>query len=474
MAHQDTAQQLFKVILLREDPAKHREPDAVNDDGFADRLRKRLKNAHGADVEIETFAWSGANSHGARRLAAGRLRRRLEAQQAELSRYDAYFLAAHGLSGSVARLALNMKPLPLATSPRGVFTFGASFIRFTPRPVARLATLALWMMRLLLLIGLALALDAFLLSGTAAADSVSTGRAAAYFFALATPVALITLTVDRQLRRARTRLVLAQRRMLERYDPPDREATPYVCYHAAIDEAGLLTRVWSVFTRLFQIAVSTTTNALFLLLGLTAAAALLYFVGRAGLGYRNVAEFGLDERLMRPMIRAAHALLGGAPAESRALVTPGLALESLVMVGGAALLALLAVALLATPVSLALPRLARSRWLAFGGEPLSWMLASEIRAELAPNALSEVKIAFFPRALSDRRSQHDFYLRDRRVINDMASRMAQWRWTRRSLYWRFERFLLWLLRTAVLLAVLTAVLALSVAAVDANWFGLFG
>lgn len=406
------------------------DPDAP----FATALKTRLAE-HGDTLDVEEYGWSGENAHDARRVAAEGLAEKLRAEGR--GDYDDLFLIGHSHGGTVVRLALNK--LGEEERPTGVFTLGAPFVRFKPKAVASVATVITILLRVLALLAVAFAAALFYDYDPLKAwmgDPMMHGGATA-LLALFLAWFLAVFCPSRLRRWAVSRLSATQKELIENYDPPERRRTPYVCFHAIGDEAGLLLRFWSLVTWLLQTGVFITVYG----------AIAMLLIAIPMLAYKAGVDFGViqpetTEAVFGGFIEAMRALGGlidvqvndpaEVSAEKAALMVP----EAAASVAPALFSVTLAFALFSSPITLFVPWLLRSRWFAFGGEKLTWNLAADIQVDRRANPVSAMRYVFMPRAYLKGEIQHNFYYFSKTVINDIANRMCAWRppRERRSFY----------------------------------------
>jgi hypothetical protein len=69
----------------------------------------------------------------------------------------------------------------------------------------------------------------------------------------------------------------------------------------------------------------------------------------------------------------------------------------------------------------------RSTGVVFGSEKLAWNLANQITVTRHPNANTMFRVLFIsPEAWWRREIAHSYYYKSRRVIEDVAKRIADW------------------------------------------------
>lgn len=395
------------------------DPDAK----FSTRLRERLA-ADGAELVTEEFQWSGENSHEARRIAAEALAEKLRVEGYDGA--DELYLVGHSHGGTVTRLALNK--LEGETRPTGVFTLGAPFVRFKRKAISTVALVITALVRALALVGVLMLARIFYVQDwireALGGDwmmhmgaTVALGAVLAWFLAVFCP--------SRLRRWAEGRLTRTQDAIVAAYDPPEKTPTPFICFRAVGDEAGLLLRFWSFFTWVLQTGVLIMVYGAIILM-LIAAPMLAY---QAAMNY-GVASEDLTRALFSGFVETFRAVLPleindaeQISASAVALQVPSAAVFSTLAIFGA----LMITALVSTPVTVLAPWLLRRQWFAFGGEKLLWNLAAEIQVDWRANTTSKLRYVFLPSAYFKGEIQHNYYYFSDAVIDEIANRILRWR-----------------------------------------------
>ncbi|MEO1331018.1 MAG: hypothetical protein AAFW46_15310 [Pseudomonadota bacterium] len=440
----------IKTILVHGTFARHAAWDNCAEEGFDEnghpqkdsvfvgQLRKRLAER---DVElmVEPFHWSGENSHQARREAALKLNERINTLEDQDARPDGLFVIGHSHGGTVARLAINLDPTDI--DPDGVITFGSPFVRFEPRPIRKLMTALVWVMRVALLAGILAAgvLALASLGGDNQAAAIAAGG-----FALGGLV--FAIFIDRAIRRFREAMVETQAELTEQFDPPGRSKTKYLNYHARFDEAGVLLRFWSTPTWVFHTLISTLVNTSFLIV-LTGVAALIYFALAFGGPYvpgLNLVVAWLGQNVVEPILGSASSVIEG-PAAPTGLEMARWLPAGVLVAGVGTIIALTVAALVVGPIGVFLPWFLRKQNIAFGGEKPSWSIASDINVDRMASDNAELRFCFMPRAWMRGQWQHNYYYQDPKVVDEVAQRLAHWD-IRPSRPWNLEGWLLWFIR----------------------------
>ncbi len=390
------------------------------DGPFAAALKERLA-ADGAHLTVEEFRWSGLNAHEARRDAAVALAEKLTRDCA--AGWDELFVVAHSHGGTVTRLALNL--MPGEARPTGVFTLGAPFVRFKPKEVRITGGIITLLLRALAAITVLILARLFYVQPVVAAaldDPIAHGGAAVAV-GLLLGWLLIWYLPSRGRDWALSRLAATQAALIRDFDPPETRETPYFCYHAIGDEAGLLLRFWSAVTWILQTGVFITAYG----------AILLLLIAIPMLGYQAAETYGLisgdfTAGLFEGVIDAMRRTLfqinnpEEIPAAVAARQVPSAAVFSTLAIFALLVLA----ALISTPVTVFAPWLLRKQWFAFGGEKLSWNLAADIQVDRRPNRISQLRYVFMPYAYFRGVMQHNYYYASDRVIRDIGDRMSRW------------------------------------------------
>ena len=226
----------IKAILVHGTFAQDTHWDDPNGE-FATKLKAHLreKDAH---LDVDEFRWNAKNDHEKRRVAALRLR---DVVAKELQEdHDALYLVAHSHGGTVTRLALNS--LPAGPRPTGVFTFGSPFVRFRPRNIQVVTKWGLWLGRILAFLLILLLANSLYQGGIFGANNAV---AMVFIAAICTALGFVFIywLPARIERFVRERLVQERDFLTSRFDPAEETVTPYVCFHATFDEAGLLLRI---------------------------------------------------------------------------------------------------------------------------------------------------------------------------------------------------------------------------------------
>ena len=268
-----------------------------------------------------------------------------------------------------------------------------------------------------------------------------------------------------------------------KYDPAEDRAVPYVSYHTPGDEAGVHLRIFGVLTWVVQTLALSAACVLTFGIVLAAIIGVEAWLGLSqGGGVLNrlrisaVSDFPeyrdnfiklIDmltylPKLVWTQILGVSWLPTLGDLDNRRDVVwfiPAAIVLSILII----FLFLMPFVALAIAVAYLASMWLRSSGVVFGSEKLSWNLANQITVMRHANANTALRVMFIsPEAWWQREIAHSYYYRSRRVIRDVAERIAEWSNHRSTPAWPIEAWLGSAARLVVVLLFVLSIVSVSV------------
>jgi lipoprotein NlpI len=274
-----------------------------------------------------------------------------------------------------------------------------------------------------------------------------------------------------------------QEKLPRKYDPAEDRPVQYVSYHTPGDEAGLHLRVFGVLTWAVQtLALSAACVlafgiALVVIIGIESVLGLSQsgsFLNRWGISavsdfpeFRDRFIFIIDSLTYLPKLVWTDIFssswlptLGGLENKREVAWYIPIALVFAILL---IFLLLMPLVVLAIAVVYLVSIRLRGSGMVFGSEKLAWSLANRITVVRHANRNSALRVLFIsPEAWWRREIAHCYYYKSRRVIEDVASRIADWASHRPTLAWPVEQWFAAGARLAVVLLFILSIFSVSI------------